>query len=154
MRYNTPMIRSTKKGFEKLKKDYQDAVRERPIAVADLRKAREMGDLSENGYYKAARFKLSHIDYLLRKLSTDIKKSIIVEKTDKNIVGVGSTVTLKSEKGEVTYSMVGDLEADPKEKKISLLSPIGSAIAGKKVGDSVTIQTPSGEMKYSIGKIS
>lgn len=148
------MIRSTKKGFDKLKKDYEDAVAQRPIAVADLKKARDMGDLSENGYYKAARFKLSHIDYLIRKLSLDIKKSIIVEKADKEIVGIGNTVTLVSKNGEVTYYVVGDLEADPKEKKISLLSPLGRAIAGRKKGDKVAIEIPTETMSYVITKIS
>jgi len=63
-------------------------------------------------------------------------------------------VTLKNNNGEVTYSVVGDLEANPKEKKISLLSPIGNAIAGKKVGDSVIIQTPREKTSYSIQEIS
>ncbi len=148
------MIRSTKKGFDKLKKDYKNAVAQRPIAVADLKKARDMGDLSENGYYKAARFKLSHIDYLIKKLSLDIKKSIIIEKTDKESVNIGNTVTLVSKSGEVTYYVVGDLEADPKEKKISLLSPLGRAISGRKTGDKVAIEIPTGIVSYVITKIS
>ena len=148
------MIRSTKKGFDKLKKDYKNAVAQRPIAVADLKKARDMGDLSENGYYKAARFKLSHIDYLIKKLSLDIKKSIIIEKTDKKSVNIGNTVTLVSKSGEVTYYVVGDLEADPKEKKISLLSPLGRAISGRKTGDKVAIEIPTGIVSYVITKIS
>lgn len=148
------MIRSTQKGFEKLKKAYEVAVAQRPIAVADLKKARDMGDLSENGYYRAARFKLSHIDYLIRKLSLDIKKSIIVEQANTDFIGVGNKVTLKNDSGEVTYQIVGDLEADPKTGKISLLSPIGRAINGARVGDNVAIETPSGKINYSIDKIS
>lgn len=147
------MIRSTKAGFDKLKKNYEDAIKERPIAVADLKKARDMGDLSENGYYKAARFKLSHIDYLIRKLSLDIKKSIIVGKTDKQYVEIGNTVTLSNKNEEITYFIAGDLEADPKKKMISLLSPIGKSIAGKKVGDSVEVDIPAGKLFYTITKI-
>ncbi|MEX2012928.1 MAG: GreA/GreB family elongation factor [Candidatus Levyibacteriota bacterium] len=148
------MIRSTKKGFEKIKKDYEEAVRMRPAAVADLKKARDMGDLSENGYYKAARFKLSHIDYLIRKLSLDIKKSVVIEKAGTDYIDVGSTVELQSKDGKVTYSVVGDLEANPQEKKISLMSPLGKAISGKKVGDSVAVETQSGKTEYQIQKIS
>ena len=148
------MIRSTKKGFEKLKKDYEEAVKMRPVAVADLKKARDMGDLSENGYYKAARFKLSHIDYLIRKLSLDIKKSVVIEKAGTDYIDVGSTVELQNKDRKVTYSVVGDLEANPQEKKISLMSPLGKAISGKKVGDSVTIETQTGKTEYQIQKIS
>lgn len=148
------MIRSTRKGFEKLKKDYEAVLRQRPIAVADLKKARDMGDLSENGYYKAARMKLSQIDYLIRKLSMDIKKSIVLEQANTDFIGVGNTVTLKNDKGEVVYHVVGDLEANPQEKKISLLSPLGRAINERRVGERVTIKTPRGKVTYSISKIS
>lgn len=147
-------IKLTKEGFEKLKKDYEDAVKERPIAVADLKKARDMGDLSENGYYKAARFKLSYIDFLIRKLSLDIKRSIVVEKTDKDFVGIGSTVTLENKNRKTTYYVAGDLEANPKENKISLLSPLGKAIKNKKLNDEVFIEAPSGKISYKIIKIS
>jgi len=126
----------------------------RPVAVADLKKARDMGDLSENGYYKAARFKLSHIDYLIRKLSLDIKKSVVIEKAGTDYIDVGSTVELQNKDRKVTYSVVGDLEANPQEKKISLMSPLGKAISGKKVGDSVTIETQTGKTEYQIQKIS
>src|SRR5258708_14698218 len=69
--YNDPMnqIRFTKQGYEKLKRDYEELLKSRPAAVDDLKKARDMGDLSENGYYKASKSKLSFIDARLRKFS-------------------------------------------------------------------------------------
>ncbi len=148
------MIRFTKKGFEKLKKDYEEAIKMRPIAVADLKKARDMGDLSENGYYKAARFKLSQIDYLIRKLKNDIRSAIVIETSGSDFVGIGNIVTLSNEKTKITYEVVGDLEANPDEKKISLLSPIGKAIKDRRVDENVFIETPTGKISYTITKIS
>lgn len=148
------MIRFTKKGFDKLKIDYENLIRERPAAVIDLKKAREMGDLSENGYYKSARSKLSLIDRHLRKLSTFLKKAKIIEYTNNKSVCIGSVVTLCNGKNEVEYEIVGDIEADPVNKKISLLSPIGKAIAGKRVGDKVIIEIPKGKTSYTMKKIS
>jgi len=147
-------MRFTKKGFDKLKIDYENLIRERPAAVADLKKARDMGDLSENGYYKSARNKLSSIDRDLRKLQTFLKEAKIIEHTNNKIVYVGSVVTLYNDKNEVKYEIVGDIEADPSSKKISLLSPIGKAIAGKTVGEKVTIEIPTGKISYTVKNIS
>lgn len=147
-------IRFTKKGFEAIKKEHTDLLEERPAAVLDLKKAREMGDLSENGYYKAAKWKLSEIDRNLRRLLINIKSAVISDNSGKKIVGIGSSVRLSDGKNEFVYEIVGDLEADPKLKKISLLSPIGQALENKKTRDTVEIETPSGKIKYKILKIS
>lgn len=147
-------IQFTKEGFDKLKADYESLLAERPAAVDDLKKARDMGDLSENGYYRAARAKLSSIDGRLRRMSYSIKQAVVVDSVGKDAISIGSTVTLSDGKNETTYQVVGDLEADPVAGKISLLSPIGRAIGGRKVGDEVTISTPSGEISYKIIKIS
>lgn len=148
------MIRFTKSGFEKLKIDLENLIKERPQAVADLKKARDMGDLSENGYYKSARSKLSTIDHNLRKFTYDIKNAIVIENTNKKFAGIGSTVTLQNNDREVTYSIVGDFEANPKEKKISLLSPIGRALENKQAGSEAEIVTPKGTIYYKLTKIS
>lgn len=148
------MIRFTKAGFEKLKSELELLTKERPTAVLDLKKARDMGDLSENGYYKSAKSKLSSIDYMLRKLSYELKNATVVENNNKDSVDIGSAVTLKSQNGEVTYDLVGDLEAKPSERKISLLSPIGLALKNKHVGSEVEIITPGGKINYRIVKIS
>ncbi len=147
-------VRFTKEGYEKLKKEYNDLLSERKLAVEDLQKARAMGDLSENGYYKAARFKLSSIDRNLRRSSSNLEKAIIISTTPVGFVSIGSRVTVSDGKTEVTYSVVGDIEADPSKKKISLLSPLGLAIAGKKTGDQVAIETPSGKITYNVVKVS
>ena len=154
--YNKVMknIRFTKKGFETLKKTYEDLKGSRPAAVLDLKKAREMGDLSENGYYKAARAKLSEIDRNLRKFLIELKSADVVESSESNKVGIGRTVKLSDGKKEIIFQIVGDLEADPRQGKISLLSPLGQALERKKVGDRGEIITPSGKISYEIIKIS
>jgi len=146
-------IRFTKDGFEKLTAEYQGLLAERPDAVEHLRKARELGDLSENGYYKASRAKLSFIDSRLRKMQYQLKQAEIVDFTDTQTVDIGVTVTLTNEDKDVTYTIVGDLEADPLFHKLSLLSPIGKEIMGKKVGDQIFVTAPSGVKKYTISKI-
>lgn len=147
-------IRFTKKGFDLLKKTYEDLKNSRPDAVADLKRARDMGDLSENGYYKAARAKLSEIDRNLRKFLIELKSADVVENKNNHQVGIGLTVKLSDGKKEKIFQIVGDLEADPALGKISLLSPLGQALERKKVGDTAKITTPKGIIIYKILKIS
>lgn len=150
-------IRFTKEGYEKLKKEYADLIRQRPLAVLDLKKAREMGDLSENGYYKAARQKLNFIDGRLKRFSDFLKRADIIDTDGKKFpidtVYIGSTVRLSDGKREKTYQIVGDLEASPSEGKLSLLSPVGRAIMGRQLNEEVNIKTPAGEFIYKIVKI-
>ena len=113
-----------------------------------------MGDLSENGYYKAARSKLSEIDRNLRTLLYEIKNAVVIAGADKNAINIGSIIRLSDGKKEIKLSIVGDLEANPSLGKISLLSPIGQAVENKKAGDKVDIATPSGIITYKIISIS
>lgn len=152
--YNVSMqTRFTKDGYAKLKSDYAALVKERVLAVIDLQKARAMGDLSENGYYKSARMKLTTIDRNLRRMSILLEKPNIVEKTSMTTVGIDCSVTLFDGKVEITYHIVGDTEADPIIRKISLLSPLGKVLTGQRVGDEVKVEAPSGIKIYKILKI-
>ena len=86
----------TKEGFEKLKKDLKEAEEKRPEAVATLTKARNMGDLSENGFYKGAKFELNDLDRKIRHLTHLIKEGQVIQKPVNNdYVQLGHTVTLK-----------------------------------------------------------
>lgn len=86
----------TKAGYDKIKSDLEDAQRKRPEAVATLARARAMGDLSENGFYKGARFELSDLDRKIRHLSRLVENARIIEKPKSNeAVQIGHTVTLK-----------------------------------------------------------
>lgn len=143
-------VRFTKEGYEKLEQEYQDLLNERPKAIEDLKKARELGDLSENGYYKAARSRLSFLDSRLQMIKLYLKTAVIVDSDNSELVDIGSVVTLSDGKSERTYNIVGDLEADPAAGKLSLLSPIGRAIAKRYAGSEIRIETPKGEMTYKI----
>ena len=143
----------TKEGYENLKKEYQKLADSRKPAVEDLKKAREMGDLSENGYYKAARAKLSSIDYNLRRLGYLIKDAIVVETKKKDTIDIGSKVTLEIDNKTVEYNIVGGYESNPKIGKISHLSPLGKALISKKTNEEIEITTPSGKIKYKIVKV-
>lgn len=143
-------IRFTKEGYAALKLEYDDLLAQRRPAVEDLRKAREMGDLSENGYYKAARSKLSFLDGKIRRVKASLKQAVIIDKTQKQTIGIGSRVTITDGKHENTYHIVGDLEANPSMRAISLHSPLGSALEGKLPGNTVLVVTPKQTIPYTI----
>lgn len=151
---NTPKpILMTQEGLDNLKKEKGELEKNRPEAVADLKKAREMGDLSENGYYKSARAKLSSIDHRLRYLTHVIRFAKVHEASSANVVELGTIVYVETEQGEMLYTIVGEHEANPTEKKISHMSPLGKALLGKRKGETVTIYTPSGQKTHKITNI-
>ncbi|HSX40155.1 MAG TPA: transcription elongation factor GreA [Candidatus Saccharimonadales bacterium] len=146
-------IRFTQNGYDQLKKEFANLTASRPDAVANLKRAREMGDLSENGFYKESRAKLSSIDRRLRIISHTLKNAVIIQSAQYGWVGINTHVVLSSGGKELSFVIVGDLEADPKARKISLLSPLGKALEGKRVGDTVHITTPKGTATFTIVSI-
>ncbi len=143
----------TPKGYQELLEKKQKLLNERPDAVEHLRKAREMGDLSENGYYKAARVRLSFIDAQLRRLDDLMQRACVVEKEQTSRVVIGSVVTIREGQMEATYTIAGSHESDPKKHIISYVSPIGKALMGKMRGETVEVQTPSGTKRFIIQSI-
>lgn len=142
----------TKEKYESIKKEYRELLIQRKEAVFHLAKAREMGDLSENGYYRASKAKLSSIDHLLRKFSDFIKYGTIINFVNKGTVEIGCKVTIKNNKKLQKYQIVGKEEADPKLSNISNESPLGKLLLGKKVGENIKLQSPSGKINYEIIK--
>lgn len=140
-----PKIPFTKEGYDKLISEKKQLESERPEAVEHLRLARGMGDLSENGYYKASRQKLSFIDAQLRHMTKLLKNAVIVESKHSGVCDIGSHVVLEVDGKECTYMIVGGYESDPQANTISHKSPIGQSIMGKKVGDEFIIYSPKGE---------
>ncbi len=143
----------TKVGYENLKKEQQELLVKRKETVVSLRKAREMGDLSENGYYKAAKFELGNIDRRLRRLEEYIRYGKIIEVSTKNTIDIGCIVTLHDGATEKTYAIVGKYESNPLEGKLSYASPLGRTLMNKKAGDKVVVHAPSGNVEYTIVKI-
>ena len=136
-------IKTTQEGLTKLKADYEQLLVDRPAAVKELSRAREMGDLSENGLYTAAKARLRSIDGQIRRLDAQIKLADVV-KTQRYLV--------EQDGKQIEYEIVGDYEADPLKHKISAFSPIGSKLNGKKEGDIIEINTPSGTKTLKILK--
>lgn len=142
-------IRFTKEGYNNVMKKHKALKEERPDAISTLSRARAMGDLSENGFYKAAKGKVRSIDNDIARLEHYLKVGVIHEGNNEQI-GVGSKVTVASNGEAMVFHIVGDYESDPKQKKISLNSPIGHALAEKRLNDKVSIHTPSGQLVYKV----
>ena len=143
----------TKQGLEALEKELQVLVEEkRPQLVERLAFARSHGDLSENNDYQNAKEELEFLDGRMSELEEVLKNVVIVKVKNgrKNAVDVGTKVTLKVDGHQQIFFIVGDWEADPKEKKISHISPLGKSLVGKKVGEKIEVEAPAGKLTYEI----
>jgi transcription elongation factor GreA len=144
----------TQEGYDKLLEEKKKLLIDRPEAVDHLRKAREMGDLSENGYYKASRAKLSSLDARLRHLEKLIRLGRVVQTAHTGFVDIGCTVTITDGTKESIFTLVGGYESDPVNHTISYISPLGKALMGKKEQDAVMVYAPKGLVTYTILHIS
>jgi len=131
----------TKEGYQKLLEDRTKFLAARPEAVRNLSESRAMGDLSENGYYKASRQQLSFLDSRIRRVERLIKLAKIIE---------SAHVKLSDGNTEYEYEIVGGFESDPSKHTISRQSPLGRALSGKNAGDVIEVHTPNGIKKYTI----
>jgi transcription elongation factor GreA len=148
-------IQLTKEGLEKLKKELEELENnKRPKVIDRLQKARAMGDLSENSEYSAAKEELDLIERQITEMKAIVENAEVVQlSNDKQSINIGSTVVVEVNGIKDEYKIVGEFEANPVEKKLSHISPIGKALIGKKVGDEVEIDVPAGKMKYKIIEI-
>lgn len=146
-------IAFTKTGLDNLKKELEELQKNRPAAVKNLQTARKMGDLSENAAYKVARSKLSSIDNRIRSLQKVIDKAYIPDIKFNGMTSIGCMVTVSENGPEQTFQIVGSYESDLANQKISIYSPVGRALIGKRVGDVTKITTPSGIKEYKILKV-
>lgn len=153
---NTKEIYLTQVGLDEIKKelDYLK-LEKRPEVINALKDARALGDLSENAEYDAARTAQAEVEGRITELEAMIEKAIIIKESSKDKVSIGSNVKLKYiEDGETeVYSIVGSMEADPFQNKISNESPIAHAIMGLTVGSQVTVESPQGKYNVEIVEI-
>ena len=112
-----------------------------------------MGDLSENAEYTVAREELSFIDGRIDELEEILKQVVIISNNHSSTIKLGSTVKVNTGRDLDEFTVVGEWEADPKEKKISHESPLGKALLGKKVGEKVEVEAPAGKIVYTIEAI-
>ncbi|OHA20104.1 MAG: transcription elongation factor GreA [Candidatus Taylorbacteria bacterium RIFCSPHIGHO2_01_FULL_45_63] len=146
----------TKERFEELSKelDQLKKVKRREVAES-LEYAKSLGDLSENAEYHEARDMQAEIEDRIAKIENVLKSAEIVSDTHSDKVTVGSTVVLQraGDKGEQTFTIVGSEEIDVSLGKVSIHSPLGDAIVGKKKGDTFSFSTPKGKVEYKITAI-
>ena len=142
----------TKEKYDELltELDHLKKVRRKEVAES-LEYAKSLGDLSENAEYHEARDLQATIEDRIAHIESIMKSAKIVSKHSTDVVAVGSIVTIKKEKSdEKTYTIVGAEEADITQGKLSVISPLGQAVLGKKKGDSFDFQAPSGTVGYKI----
>lgn len=145
-------IQLTKEGFEKLQKELRELRdKKRPAAVERLQKARAMGDLSENSEYTAAKEDLALVEGRTQELEAILKDVEVTENhTQHDGIEIGDKIVVEHNGQQEEYSIVGEFEADPMNKKLSHTSPIGKALLGKTVGETVEVTIPAGKTTYTI----
>lgn len=127
----------------------------RPLIAKKIAAAKELGDLSENAEYAEAKDEQAFVEARILELTNLLKfAEVVPEQTSgSEVVAVGSKVTIEGESGQRTYTIVGFNEANPAAGKISNASPLGQALLGRKVGESVSLQIPSGLKQFTILEI-
>lgn len=140
----------TSDGKIELETELSELKSRRSEIAEKIANARDYGDLSENAEYDAAREEQAQLESRVSELEEILQNADIIKPAKSNgTIQVGSIVDLKNSK-KVTYQIVGPVEADPLEGKISNESPIGAALMGKKIGEKVTIETPKGSVTYTV----
>jgi transcription elongation factor GreA len=129
---------------------------ERPAIVEAIEAARAHGDLSENAEYHAAKERQGQVEATIADIEDQLARAMVIDPStlSGNKVVFGATVTLVDEDDrQVKYQLVGQVEADAKDGKISYNSPLGRALIGREKGDEVEVSTPSGDRYYEIAKV-
>ena len=145
----------SKEGMEKLKDElnYLKST-ERPKIINQIAEARDKGDLSENAEYDAAKEAQGLLEARIARLENELSKSRVLDEKNIDLSTAKLLTTVKIEniqsKQKMSYTLVSESEADLKNKKISISSPIGRGLMGKKVGEIVDISVPSGVIKFKI----
>ncbi|MCS7203050.1 MAG: transcription elongation factor GreA [Thermodesulfovibrio sp.] len=152
-------IPMTPEGYAKLKEELERLIKiERPAIIQAIAEARAHGDLSENAEYHAAREKQSFIEGRIQELQAKLARAYVIDpsRINQNKVAFGAKVKVVDvDTGEEKiFHLVGQEEADVKNGKISITSPVGKALIGKEVGEQVTIKAPARVINYEILSIS
>ena len=145
----------TQDGLEELKQELKRLLDQRHSIAERIKQARELGDLSENAEYQTAREEQDRLETRIGELEHVVHNSKLIKKPKDNWhVKLGSSIKLKSEAGKTTqFQVVGTMEADPLNSKISDESPIGKVLMNKKVGDKVEIKASAQNTTYKIVSI-
>ena len=145
----------TPEGYLELEQELNDLkLNKRPEVINALKYARSLGDLSENADYDAARNEQAQLESRIKELEYKLEHCGVVDNRDKHIANVGSIIVIEYEPGdEEEYKIVGSLEADPFNNKISNESPIGQAVIGHKAGEIVSVDSPNGAYEVTLKSV-
>ena len=143
----------TSEGKSELESEMIELKARRGAVAEKIAEARDFGDLSENAEYDSAREEQGLLETRIAEIEDILNNADIIKSGPKALVGLGSKVDLQMGDKVVTYTIVGPVEANPLEGKISNESPIGLALFGRKVGDDAKISTPKGDVNYLITQI-
>lgn len=146
----------TPTGKQKLEEELNALKKRRVLVAQKIKDATELGDLSENAEYHAAKEEQGLIESRILEIESLLKSATVVQPTgSKTRVSIGSKIAVRSEDGDILmYEIVGMNEADPEGGKISAHSPIGAAFLGAKKGDEIEVAVPAGKIKFVIQDIS
>ena len=145
----------TKEGLEKLKSELKHlkTVKRKEISLR-IQEAKELGDLSENAECAEAKTEQAFIEGRIIEIENTLKNAVVItEDKSKSEVRVGSSFKVKTDSAEMTFTIVGSNEANPSVGLISNESPLGQALLGHKIGDTVEVIAPAGVVKYKIIEI-
>lgn len=148
------VFKLTDSGKAELEKELKELKNRRGEVAEKIAEARDFGDLSENAEYDAAREEQGLVETRIAEIENILHNAEIIKSDSKAGIQLGSTVELDNNGKKVSYTIVGPVEADPLNGRISNESPIGMALVGKKVGEQASIQTPKGAIIYNIAKVS
>ncbi|MGH2561251.1 MAG: transcription elongation factor GreA [Thermomicrobiales bacterium] len=148
----------TKEGLERVKAELDELKTVRRDAITQaIAEARSHGDLRENAAYDAARHDQTMNEKRIGDIESMIRSAQVIDPNDRpgktDVIGVGSTVIVDFDGDEERYTIVGAIEAKPKDGLISNESPIGKALMGKRAGDKATVMTPGGSTRIAIKRI-
>lgn len=147
------LFKITQQGKKELEAELKSLVSRRMDVAKKIAEARDFGDLSENAEYDVAREEQGLIETRISEIESILINAEIIKGVNKSKVALGNKVEIKNGKKSFVYTVVGPVEADPLEGRISNESPIGLAIFGKKVGDKADVVTAKGKVSYEIVSI-
>jgi len=151
-------IEMTADGLETLRRELSEIEATIPALVNSIEVARSDGDLRENAPYHAAREALAFTNDRKQRIESSLKRAVVVDRSsrDENLTAVGSmvTVTYLDKERQETYQLVSAREANAKERRISVESPVGQKLLGRRPGDEVVVEAPQGSMRFRIDSVS
>lgn len=143
----------TQQGFTILSEELNELVKSRPLAVLELQRSRELGDLSENTAHRVAKQKVGRMDKRIRQIRNILKYAFIVKPSQNKTIEIGSSFVLTGNNQTHALTLVNTFESNFEKGLLSSYSPIGKGVFGKKKGEVVSISTPKGKNNFTITHI-